>query len=121
VGELVGELVGETECHGRLMDAQTRCVHWHSPLDIIAIRFKCCGKFYACASCHAECEEHAPARWPVAEFDAHAILCGACGRTLSIREYFACESVCPHCSAAFNPRCGLHRGLYFEEPEPPVV
>ena len=34
--------------------SESRCDHWHSELDIVAIKFLCCGKFYACRSCHDE-------------------------------------------------------------------
>ena len=39
---------------GRDLDPQTRCAHWHSPLDIIAIKMKCCGAYWACRECHDE-------------------------------------------------------------------
>ena len=32
--------------YGLTVDNQTRCQHYHSVLDIIAIKFKCCDKFY---------------------------------------------------------------------------
>src|SRR3954467_2097326 len=44
--------------HGRALDAQTRCAHWHSPLDIIAIKMRCCGAYYACRECHDELAGH---------------------------------------------------------------
>ena len=100
--------------HGRLLDAETRCAHWHGPLDIIAIRFPCCGKFYACHDCHAEHETHPPERWPRERFDTAAVLCGACGHVLTIREYLDSGHRCPACGRGFNPRCELHHPLYFE-------
>ena len=33
---------------GVAIDAQTRCAHYHSELDRIAIKFKCCQAYYAC-------------------------------------------------------------------------
>ena len=33
---------------GATVDDQTRCVHYAGPLDIVAIRFHCCGEFYPC-------------------------------------------------------------------------
>jgi len=102
------------EVHGRALDAETRCAHWHGPLDIIAIRFPCCGKFYACHACHTELETHPPERWPRERFDAPAVLCGACGHVLTIREYLDSGHRCPACGRGFNPRCELHHGLYFE-------
>ena len=106
--------MSEVSCHGNLIDGHTRCVHWHSPLDIIGIKFRCCGKFYACHSCHAECESHIPERFRASEFGEEAILCGACKRTMSIAAYLGCGDRCPMCGAGFNPRCALHRHLYFE-------
>ena len=100
--------------HGRLVDAETRCVHWHGPADIIAIRFRCCGRFYACHDCHAELETHPPARWPRDAFDTPAVLCGACGHVLTIRRYLQSAHQCPACGRGFNPRCALHHHLYFE-------
>jgi uncharacterized CHY-type Zn-finger protein len=34
------------------LDAQTCCAHWYSPRDIVAIKMKCCGVYYACKDCH---------------------------------------------------------------------
>jgi uncharacterized CHY-type Zn-finger protein len=41
-------------------------------------------------------------------------LCGSCGHQLTVREYLACDSVCPHCRREFNPGCARHYHLYFE-------
>ena len=102
------------EVHGVDVDAETRCAHWHSPLDIIAIRFKCCGRWYPCFDCHRETAGHETAVWPESEFGERAILCGSCGEQLSIDEYRACGSACPECKAQFNPGCSKHFHLYFE-------
>ncbi len=101
-------------CHGTAVNARTQCQHYHSERDIIGIQFKCCGTFYACIECHREAADHPPAVWLKNERDAEAILCGNCHNTLSISNYFACENVCPHCQAAFNPGCANHYPLYFE-------
>lgn len=100
--------------HGRLVDEETRCVHYNSSLDIIAVRFKCCGRYYACFQCHAEFEDHAPARWPESEFDETAIACGACAAEFAIRDYLASAFVCPSCRSQWNPRCANHYDLYFD-------
>jgi uncharacterized CHY-type Zn-finger protein len=100
--------------HGVGVDAQTRCAHWHSALDIIAIRMWCCGEWYACRQCHDELADHAVEVWPAARWDEPAVLCGACGAQLSVRDYLACESQCPACAALFNPGCRTHHHLYFE-------
>ena len=104
---------GQAVC-GRDVDAETRCAHWHGPLDVIALRMKCCGEWFPCYECHDEVVDHAREVWPLAERSAAAILCGVCGATLGIGEYLACESRCPGCAAAFNPGCALHYDLYFE-------
>jgi uncharacterized CHY-type Zn-finger protein len=102
--------------HGRSLDAQTRCAHWRSELDIIAIKMRCCMAYYACRECHDELAGHPAALWPQVEWDEPAILCGACGTELSVRAYLACENQCPACRAAFNPGCHKHRHLYFATP-----
>jgi uncharacterized CHY-type Zn-finger protein len=98
---------------GLSLDPQTRCAHWHSDLDIIAIRMACCGTYYACRECHDALAGHTAKVWPLAAFNEPAILCGACGTELSIQAYLACESRCPACAARFNPGCHGHRHLYF--------
>ena len=93
--------------HGLTVDDESRCTHYHTPLDIIAIKFKCCNKFYSCYKCHNENENHEIIRWEKDEFDEQAILCGVCNQTMSINDYMLSE-VCPHCSARFNHRCKYH-------------
>jgi uncharacterized CHY-type Zn-finger protein len=100
--------------HGVSLDPQTRCAHWHSPLDIIAIKMRCCGRYYACRECHDALENHPVKVWPKAEWDQPAILCGACKAELSIRQYMDCGNICPSCNAGFNPGCRNHYHLYFE-------
>ena len=106
--------IHSVEVHGVGVDAETRCAHWHSELDIIAIKFKCCGRWYPCFDCHAEVADHEPRVWPRDEFGEKAILCGACGHQLSIDEYLAADNSCTACSAAFNPACANHYDLYFQ-------
>ena len=97
------------------LDAQTRCGHYHGPTDIIAIKMRCCGEYWACKDCHIELAGHAIAVWPARERDQAAIFCGACGLEMTIREYMGCASRCPECGAGFNPGCRKHYGFYFEE------
>jgi len=104
--------------HGVDVDPQTRCAHYHSELDIIAIRFKCCDRWFPCYECHSEIADHEAKVWPTNERDAAAILCGACGSQLSIDEYFACDSTCPSCDSKFNPGCAKHYHLYFASQDP---
>ncbi len=96
------------------IDAETRCGHYNSELDIIAIKFKCCGQWFPCFECHAAMTDHETQVWPLDERDELAILCGSCGQQLSINDYFACDSACPTCKSKFNPGCGNHYYLYFE-------
>lgn len=99
---------------GNLVDQETRCAHYHTVKDRIAIKFYCCNTYYPCFDCHEEegCGE--PKVWPKEKFNEKAVLCGSCGHELSISEYLQCESQCPECNADFNSGCDLHRHLYFE-------
>ena len=87
------------DVRGLDLDPQTRCLHYHSPLDIIAIKMKCCGVYYACKDCHEALAGHAIVVWPRGEWDARAVLCGACGVEMTIRKYMESESRCPSCGA----------------------
>jgi uncharacterized CHY-type Zn-finger protein len=104
--------------YGLELDAQTRCAHWRSALDIVAIKMKCCGVYYACKDCHDALAGHAAVIWPRREWDQPAVLCGACATELSIREYLQCGNVCPACNAAFNPGCRAHYSFYFDTTPP---
>ena len=103
------------EVHGVNLDPQTRCEHYHGPTDIIAIRMKCCGVYYACKDCHAALADHPVEVWPESEWDEEGILCGACAAVLTIREYMQSDSCCPACKARFNPGCRNHYHYYFED------
>ena len=98
---------------GPVVDTETRCIHYSTPLDVIAIRFRCCGEFYPCHLCHEESVDHTAERWEDADQEC-AVLCGVCGHVLTIGQYAGAER-CPSCDAAFNPGCKLHWGLYFGE------
>jgi uncharacterized CHY-type Zn-finger protein len=93
---------------------QTRCVHYDSDLDVVAVRFKCCDTFYACLRCHDALANHPPLRWSKSEREINAIYCGTCQGTMSIREYIGCGNRCPLCGAAFNAGCADHYHFYFE-------
>lgn len=99
------------------VDAETRCAHWHSAVDIVALRCGCCDAFYPCASCHEATVGWAFTPWPLARADEPAVLCGACRTLLTPEAYLASGDACPSCGAAFNPGCRAHHGLYFEAPE----
>ena len=100
---------------GSLMDDQTRCVHYHTDKDIIAIKFKCCGSYYPCYQCHQNHEDHQIDVWPKEEFDEKAILCGVCKSELTIHDYLLSEYSCPMCESQFNEGCSLHSSIYFEK------
>jgi len=97
------------------LDPETRCAHYHSELDIIAIKMKCCGVYYACKDCHNTLADHPIEAWPSDDWDQRAILCGACGTELTIRQYLGCINTCPACGATFNPGCRNHYHFYFEK------
>ncbi|WP_200530764.1 CHY zinc finger protein [Halorubrum sp. LN27] len=128
---------------GVAVDPETRCAHWDSAVDVVALRFGCCEAYYPCDACHDAATDHAAEPWPRDRFDEPAVLCGACGATLSAREYLDGDSegrspsssrtqsddseaqratgsraqpddACPRCDAAFNPGCRAHRDRYFE-------
>lgn len=102
------------EVIGTGVDSQTRCAHYRKEIDIIAIKFKCCGDWFPCFRCHSENTTHAPEVWSAKQFDTKAILCGNCGHQLTIDEYMESGSACPRCAASFNPGCANHYHLYFE-------
>jgi len=114
---------GEAEIdkrHRRMMavrgvevDARTGCAHWRSELDVVAIKMACCGEYWACKDCHEELAGHAIGVGERGEWDARAVLCGACGVEMTIREYMECGSRCPGCGAGFNPGCRGHWRFYF--------
>ena len=110
--------IHDVEVKGREVDPQTRCAHYHKEIDIIAIRFKCCGDWFPCFECHRERADHPAKVWAGGEFATKAILCGSCGHQLTIAEYLECDSVCPNCRGFFNPGCANHYHLYFETGPP---
>ena len=107
--------VERPEVYGIGLDAETRCAHYRSALDIIAIRMKCCGLYYACKDCHEAMAGHAIEVWPLDEWDRPAVLCGACGSELTIAQYMASGYECPACGAGFNPGCRKHYRFYFAD------
>jgi uncharacterized CHY-type Zn-finger protein len=105
-------VVGTARVYGLPIDAQTRCVHWDGPSDVVAIGFRCCGRLYPCHECHEAVTDHPAEVWPVTEWDQRAVLCGGCATLHPIAVYLGADS-CVVCGAAFNPRCRLHHHLYF--------
>jgi len=113
--------------YGQAIDDQTRCVHWNSSRDVVAIKMHCCQRFYPCHSCHqqqTDTAQHTHTVWPRDEWQQPAVLCGVCKSQLSVQEYVsvygsysaqcASSTSCPHCKASWNPGCGKHLHLYFD-------
>jgi uncharacterized CHY-type Zn-finger protein/RimJ/RimL family protein N-acetyltransferase len=100
--------------HGIDVGDETRCAHWRSALDVVAIKMKCCAIYYACKDCHDALAGHVAEVWPRAEWAEPAVLCGVCGYEMSVRIYLDCANVCPACAAPFNPGCRNHYHYYFE-------
>lgn len=99
---------------GVAVDPETRCDHYGTERDVIALRFGCCDTYYPCFACHAVVADHEPAAWPRSRFAEPAVLCGACRETITAAAYLADGSSCPHCGVQFNPGCRRHRDRYFE-------
>lgn len=95
------------------IDQETRCTHYNSEVDRVAIQFYCCKKYFPCYHCHKEhgCGETQP--WPKSQFHEKAILCGSCGAEQTIDSYLKNGQACPHCLRSFNPGCKKHEVYYF--------
>ncbi|WP_439028605.1 CHY zinc finger protein [Haloarchaeobius sp. DT45] len=98
---------------GVSVDPQTRCAHYDTQRDVVALRFACCDRYYPCFRCHEAVADHEPTRIPRAEFDQHGVLCGVCGTELTVSQYRDCDDACPACEHAFNPGCSRHADRYF--------
>lgn len=103
------------QVYGKVVDPQTRCVHYATQLDIVALKFGCCERYYPCFQCHDETADHPRRPWPRTRADEAAVLCGVCRTELVISQYMDAEQ-CPVCASAFNPGCSAHYDLYFERP-----
>ena len=99
------------------LDSQTRCQHYRGPVDIVAIKMKCCDLYYACKDCHDTLADHPIAIWPENEWNQPAVLCGACSAVLTILQYMQSDFRCPACRAQFNSRCRNHYHYYFQVPQ----
>ncbi|WP_435180291.1 CHY zinc finger protein [Halorussus sp. AFM4] len=97
---------------GENVDSETRCAHYDTDRDVVALRFACCEAYYPCFRCHEAATDHEPERLPV-DSDAPAVLCGACGAELTPREFVEGAHECPDCGAPFNPGCADHYERYF--------
>jgi uncharacterized CHY-type Zn-finger protein len=95
------------------LDHCTRCAHYRTDLDILAIKMKCCGVYYACKECHEALAGHPIEVWPKSEWTQRAVLCGACGFEMTIEQYMASGYRCSDCGSLFNPGCRNHYQFYF--------
>lgn len=103
------------EVKGKPVDDHTRCVHWHSQLDIIALKFKCCESYFPCYECHKETAGHEAKRYNLRENpDLKCILCGNCNAEMTFSQYSS-SLKCIDCNSKFNPACASHYHLYFDE------
>lgn len=108
----------EREIHGervRGVDVgpETRCAHYDSERDVVALGFACCDAYFPCFRCHEALADHDAER-PSVESSAAAVLCGGCGAELTPREFVDGAHECPECGAAFNPGCEDHYERYFD-------
>jgi uncharacterized CHY-type Zn-finger protein len=102
------------EVPGVDVDAETRCAHYGTERDVVAMKFACCETYYPCFRCHEERTDHETERWPLERRAEPAVLCGACGAELAVQEYMGVDA-CPECEARFNPACADHYHMYFEQ------
>lgn len=96
---------------GQLVDDQTRCAHYNSDNDIIALKFKCCQTYYPCYKCHDELTNHDIQKYSI-NSQENVILCGVCKLDMTFDDYklLVCK-----CGSAFNPGCKLHYDYYFDK------
>ncbi|MFC8730854.1 CHY zinc finger protein [Luteimicrobium sp. NPDC057192] len=99
---------------GAVVDDETRCIHWSSPLDVVALRFWCCAVWYPCFECHEDDADHPARPRPRSAWDEPSALCGVCGHVMTTPEYRASDA-CSRCAAPFNPGCRTHAHLYFAD------
>lgn len=99
---------------GKIIDSNTRCVHYNSEFDIIAIKFKCCNIYYPCYKCHEEEADHGIQKWKKHEDASKAVFCGNCHNEITIEQYINSNNKCPFCKSSFNPTCKEHYHFYFD-------
>lgn len=99
---------------GANIDKETRCQHYHSDKDVIALKFPCCNIYYSCYKDHEKFADHSAKVWKKDQRDKKAVLCGVCGYEMTINEYLNSNNSCPNCTALYNPGCEKHYQVYFE-------
>ncbi|MGT2846240.1 CHY zinc finger protein [Streptococcus massiliensis] len=100
--------------YGVNLDKETRCQHYHTDLDIVALKCFTCQKYYACYQCHDFLNEHSFTAYPKSLTSDKVVLCGVCQSELTLAQYESATH-CPFCGRAFNPRCQLHKDIYFRD------
>ena len=110
---MVERVVHGLRVRGVEVGPETRCAHYDTDRDVVALKFGCCGAYYPCFRCHEATEDHDAERLPVDSSES-AVLCGVCGAELTAREFVTGDHECPECGAAFNPGCADHYGRYFD-------
>lgn len=113
--QLVSSNGNTISLQGKLVDSQTRCEHYHTDVDVIALKFKCCHVYYPCFECH-QAAAHLPEKFHI-EQDAQelVVLCGVCVGEMTFGEYSLRDPLrCVYCDHLFNVGCKLHYDLYFE-------
>ncbi|WP_158055343.1 CHY zinc finger protein [Halorussus halophilus] len=108
--------VAGIEVRGVDVDSETRCAHYDSERDVVALKFVCCETYWPCFRCHEELAGHSAERFSVDGVES-VVLCGVCGAELTAREFVEGSHSCPECGAAFNPGCAEHYELYFDPEE----
>jgi uncharacterized CHY-type Zn-finger protein len=104
--------IGGHPVRGVAVGPETRCAHYDTDRDVVALRFACCAAFYPCFRCHDAVTDHEAERLS-AESEAAAVLCGVCGAGLTPGEFVDGDHECPACGAEFNPGCADHYERYF--------
>ena len=89
---------------GPVVDEMTRCVHYRTEVDIVAIKFACCNEYYPCHRCHEETADH-----PAAAVGARGARRG--GRALRRLRQRAHHRHVPRDPRMPELRVGVQRGL----------
>ncbi len=74
-----------TDCFGIDLDQEYRCLHYHTPLDIVGLKCAFCQTYYACYHCHDQLTDHAFV--PTGHQETSPVICGHCRKLLSLAEY----------------------------------
>ncbi|MGT2908167.1 CHY zinc finger protein [Streptococcus dentiloxodontae] len=98
--------------YGLLVDRQSRCQHYQTDLDIVALKCFGCQRYYACYLCHDTLENHSYQAYPSSYSRDKAVVCGVCYYEMTI-EHYQKSKACPNCQSRFNPNCAKHRNIYF--------